>query len=76
MHKNGLVMKDACDRDKWQELVKSIYHTKSGQLHLRGRNRIKTEPVRWWWCEWQRWARSRSLATFYSGVVCTRYFFL
>jgi len=24
MHKNGLVMKDACDRDKWREMVKSM----------------------------------------------------
>jgi len=45
MHKNGLVMKDACDRDKLPRSGEIYDKTKSGQLRRPGRNRIKTERM-------------------------------
>ena len=41
MKKNGLVKEDACDRTKWQGVVKTMTIMKSGQLRRRGQYRIQ-----------------------------------
>ena len=38
MKKNGLGKEDACDRTKWQGVVKTNDHTKPGQLRRRGQS--------------------------------------
>ena len=48
MKKNGLVKEDACDRAKWQGMVKDNDHTKSSQLRQWDQYQIQDVMMVWW----------------------------
>jgi len=47
MHKNGLVMKDVCDRDKWGEVVKSM--TIRNPVNSVNGEETGLKLIWWWW---------------------------
>jgi len=63
MHKNGLVMKDACDRDKWREVMKSM--TIRNPANSVNGEETGSKLNRWW--SWEKMCVC-ALPSFYRGM--------